>query len=274
MVSHYLDPLSEEIIRTVRNSNFWIHLNGQRGNCVSISPKLALCALHKKFGIGTLITVTTNRGQKLAATIVFSRFKHEAVDIAVLMLDSPHKFDDFITVHGKPMQELEKMYVFGMKLENNETPQDFSAECQVNTVRKKGAIIEADYPGHRGLSGAPVVTVVENNALRVVGVHVGTHGESAVIDKGSTENQSQFASRKDVHDALSTFSHDNHALSSYAMICDVARVKDLMKFLSVGKGKQPAVIEAAVRVAGGKRKRESAAAAGGAKKAKAVGKKK
>ena len=207
-------------------------MEGKRGNCVAISPKLALCALHEKVRTGVKVTVVIARGRELAAKIVLSRFEANKVDISVLELDSTH-FDSFITIHRQPMKELDNICLFGMKLQNDQS-ENFSARGQVNTVRQKGAIIESSYPGCAGLSGAPVVTVIEHNELRVVGVHVGIHGDSAEeSDEESfdSDHQSQPASRQEMSDALSTFSQASHALSTYAMICDVARVRGLVKFL-------------------------------------------
>ena len=78
---------------------------------------------------------------------------------------------------------------------------------------QKSAIVQSNYPGCKGLSGAPVVTVIENNELRVVGVHVGVHGESAYPTADSDDDGlKELATRADESDAISTLSHASHGL--------------------------------------------------------------
>ena len=117
-------------------------MEGSRGNCVAISEKLALCSLHGKTKIGAKVSVITARGQELPAKIVFNRFEANQVDISVLELDSS-VFKNFIAIHRQKMEELDNIYVFGMKLQDDRS-ENFSAQGQVNTVRHRGSIIESN----------------------------------------------------------------------------------------------------------------------------------
>jgi len=228
-------------------------MNSARGNCVAISEKLALCALHSGGNVGTNVTVTTDGGKKLKAKIVFNRYESGVVDISVLELEKDFKFENFIATHHTPLGLLEKIYVFGRKLENDR-PENFSAGGEVNCVVENCSIVQSNYPGCKGLSGAPVVTVIENNELRVVGVHVGVHGESADLTAGSDDDElNEPATRADVSDAISTLSHASHGLSTYAMICDLARVRPLMTFLK--KRCSASTSSNATKATGTKRKR-------------------
>jgi hypothetical protein len=96
------------------------------------------------------------------------------------------------------------------------------------------SIFSIRYKGKVSWSSLAVVTVVEGNELRVVGVHVAVHGDSAEdIDEESISSgqASQLATRRQLSDALTTLSQESHGRSTFAMICDVARVSGLLKFL-------------------------------------------
>jgi hypothetical protein len=203
-----------------------------RCNCVAISEKLALCSLHAKIRKGVKACVITATGQKLQAKVVFNRFEDNKVDISVLELDT-EVFSNFIPIHGQKVGELDDIFVIGMKLQDDKS-EDFSAQGQVNTVRHESSIFESSYPGCAGLSGAHVVTVIEQGQLRVVGIHVAVHGDSAEDsdeESISSEQASQPATRRQSCDGLTTLSQASHGRSTYATICDVARVPDLLTFL-------------------------------------------
>jgi hypothetical protein len=189
--------------------------------------------LHEKIKNGVKVCVMSGRGQKLQAKVVFSRYNPGKVDISVLELDT-EEFKHFMPAHCQKVNELDDIFVIGMKLQDD-VSENFVAQGQVNSLRKKCSIFESDYAGCAGLSGAPVVTIIEQGELRVVGVHVAVHGDSAEdggVESISSEQESQPATRRQLSDGLTTLSQASHGRSTYAMICELARVSGLQAFIS------------------------------------------
>lgn len=189
---------------------------------------MALCALHAKLQVRQKVDVLTTKGVRLTAKIIFSRFEQHKVDIAVLKLDEGC-FKHFIPVHEQKVSLLAQFYVVGMKGDESVL---FAAPSTVNTVRPKCAILEASYCSCLGLSGAAVVAVIEDQQLRVLGVHVGAHEDDPVVmDKVDPAKANEVVDNTSLSQALTSFSGASHGRTAYTMICDVGRVPGLVAFL-------------------------------------------
>jgi len=204
------------------------------GNAVAISPTLALSALHGIVGNGHDITLRTRSGAPLRGKVILNVFEPDLVDIAVIELADSETFPHFIPVLGsRSVCLLENIYIVGYMYDSRDNAMESVFSSTVHTIEpfERSALFLSSYVSFDSLSGAGVVVKNDGDGLRVVGVHVASHDKTAAHPPVKKAKRSDSAEFESVSVDLASLSSNIHGHSSYTIICEIARVPSLIKFL-------------------------------------------
>ena len=209
-------------------ASFYIHLGDYRGNAVAITPTKALTALHGKGSVGDKVTLVGSSGANRSATVIYSEFVEMEVDIAVVVVDAGEKeFSVFIPVCAKPVHLLQEVIVIGIKptLSDRESS-TYASIGRVTFIEPSAPLFQSAYTCHDGLSGAGVIATVEGGEYHVVGVHVASHDDTAAPPP-IKKKKGGVASADSVSESNQSLSDSIHGHTSYALICEVKRVRGI-----------------------------------------------
>lgn len=210
--------------------------NTYSASAVAISKRRALTSLHGKIPLNTRVKITTRNGVHLAGKVEFERFEKNMVDIAVILLDSTLAYTHYIDCTNQRVKLTQDITVVGLKYSIvGDTVNTYARRTTVDMIEEFGptsALFQAQYYSFDGCSGTGVVTVTENNVVKVVGVHVASHE-----DMSSSSRSSQIqGKRKYSIDSYADFEASVHSAihghKAYSLVCEIARVPDLVQLLS------------------------------------------
>lgn len=174
----------------------------------------------------------TRNGIQLFGTLEFERFEVNIVDIAVILLDPAYEFEHFISWTDQPVVLTQEITVVGLKYSTaSDTINVYAKRTAVDMIENFGsgsALFQASYYSFEGCSGTGVVTAAVNGVAKVVGVHVASHEDSAIssVREGQHTADSIFA---DFEGSVMSVVHGH---KSYCLVCEVARVPDLIALLN------------------------------------------
>jgi hypothetical protein len=207
-----------------------------QGHAVAISNNLALTCFHRDCAIDTIVTLrSTEDGEEMTGKVVFCEFVADAVDIAVIRIDAGFLFTSYVDVSVKPLTLLDEIYIIGLKTVSNDALEKAVFKCEVNSIEKFSpfsSLFQSSYISFDGLSGAGVVTKMENGTCKVVGVHVASHySTKAVSDDERDKNNETSGSYKSVQKLAPSICSELHGHGSYNLMCEISRVTSLVDFL-------------------------------------------
>lgn len=193
-----------------------------------------MTALHEESSaVGRKINIHRQGQEDLIGEVAFSICHPEHSDIAVIRLNSDSKFQSFIPIAESRVTRGTKIAVLGWK-NNVTTPQVYNrllAHSEVNVIEEHNdacSLFEANYTGFNGLSGGGVVSCLENNIYKVVGVHTGANDETEPPpSKKKCLKENKNATVGDVM----SLSESIHGHQAYCLVCEAIRVEELMSFL-------------------------------------------
>lgn len=198
---------------------------------VAISEKRALTALHGMVPLNTLVTITTRNGTKISGRVEFERFERDMVDVAVIVLDqdSSAVFNHFMPYSDQPVRLAQPIAVVGLKYASvGDTVNTYARLSSVESIEELGdssALFHAQYYNFDGCSGTGVITAVVGNVLRVVGVHLASHNNTTLGGPKSKKKRTYSDLEASVASAI-------HGHKAYSLVCDIARVPDLLALLN------------------------------------------
>lgn len=218
----------------VIDSSLVLTLRNLKGNAVAISRTLALTAVHDKGKIGDTVTLRTKQGVILPGVIVFYAYTKDLIDIAVVELTSSDEFSCNLSVNFEELRIAQQIFVVGLKVGAFDESMQVVHPCYVNAIERAtgSAMFQSNYTSFDGLSGAGVVTKVVGNTYKVVGVHVASHDDTIKhppVKKARKESTA--ASVTSVNLACESLASNIHGHHAFCLICEVARVADLVQFL-------------------------------------------
>lgn len=195
-------------------------------SAVAISLRRAVTALHGKIPLNSPVQITTRSGVHLSGIVEFERFEKDMVDIAVILLDVGSEFNHFIPWIEQPVVLTQSITVVGIRYANaGDTVNTYARVTTVDMIEEFGpssALFQAQYYSFDGCSGAGVVTATVNNIVKVVGVHVASHEDTAKAGKRKRKFANFEASVQSVI----------HGHKAYSLVCEIARVPDLVALLN------------------------------------------
>lgn len=196
---------------------------------VAISDKRALIALHGIIPINSPVTVTTRNGTKISGRVEFERFERNMVDVAVIVLDSSAVFNHFMPYSDQPVRLAQPIAVVGLKYASvGDSVSTYARVSSVDSIEELGdnsALFQAQYYNFDGCSGTGVITATVGNVLRVVGVHVASHDDT-------TLGRPKGKKKRTYSDLEASVASAIHGHTAYSLVCDIARVPDLLALLS------------------------------------------
>ena len=216
----------------------WLHAvdaNGkpEKGNAVAVGLVYAITALHGKFAKGAEVELVDIHGVKRMATVMVANFVDKKADMSLLQLrsgEAPFRASEFIEICRVPVYLGQEIDVIGL-VSNSEDEATLSFEtCRV-TVIDSGAIFHSNYVGRDGLSGSAVIVSLGATGYRVVGVHVGTHDDTASPPPINKKRKGGHASAEEATDSASSLASSLHGHMAFCLICEVARMPDIMAAL-------------------------------------------
>jgi hypothetical protein len=196
---------------------------------VAISNKRALTALHGRVPVNTPVTITTRNGTKIIGRVEFERFEKNMVDVAVIVLGSSTVFNDFMPYSDQPVRLAQPIAVIGLRYssfcDTVGTYAQISAVESIENLGDNSALFQAQYYNFDGCSGTGVITAAVGNVLRVVGVHVASHDDTTL---GGPRGKK----KRTISDLKASVVSAIHGHTSYSLVCEIARVPDLLALLS------------------------------------------
>lgn len=198
---------------------------------VAISSKRALTALHGKIPLHTPVDVTTRNGKKMSGKVEFERFEENLVDVAVIKLEATSEFDHYIAHCDEPVKLDQPLKVVGLKYATiGDSVSHYVRRTCVEMIEEfceTSALFQAQYYSLDGCSGTGVVTAVYGKALKVVGVHVASNEDSTLLSPDGKPTKKRSFARFEASIASAIHGH-----KAYSLVCDIARVPDLMALLN------------------------------------------
>lgn len=255
----------EEFVQGCLDSLLIVKVQGRKnskfsmiGHAIAISPTLAVCSLHLNYHIGTEVSITTNKGIKLYANIVYCGYEYSVKDIAILKLSAFTEFAHYIPVATTPVQLLTELYIVGMnyqKHSDNSVPSIVKSYVSVIENKDESTFIHCPYVHCAVNRGAAIVTVFEDNVHKLVGIRVASHIHKAksnssppgsgmkqygTLESGSEQHHIERScasspSTKTTEvllDDCTSIDSNTHGHDDYFLICEIARVEGLSTFLN------------------------------------------
>lgn len=198
-------------------------------SAVAISTKRALTALHGKIPLNSPVQVTTRNGVHFSGIVEFERFEENMVDIAVILLDGDSEFNHFIPWVDQPVVLTQNITIVGLKYGSiGDIVNTYARRTTVDMIEHFGpnsALFQAQYYSFDGCSGAGVVTTNVRNIVKVVGVHVASHEDTARTGKRKRVKFQHANFEASVQSVI-------HGHKAYSLVCEIARVPDLVALLN------------------------------------------
>jgi hypothetical protein len=215
------------------------------GGGVAVSPNKAITALHGKYKVKQKVTVIDRRGKEMDATVSFMRYVPDSVDIAVVTLSGSAQFRTFMPYSSTPVSLGQELNIIGLTPDAHDNYIPYILPSTVNSIEPTTTLFHSIYYNQYGVSGSGVVCDIRGTEFCVVGVNVASHNQTrpltpffeerpkkkAKICEASLAEQVKKSHRKLSGDQL-TINSDIHGHHAYNLICEIARVKGLIKFLS------------------------------------------
>ena len=234
------DPFLVIDINIILSSSHYLHLKlgseaeAFRGNAVAVSPNKAVTALHGHGGISDTVELFDSYGVSRKGKIIFVKFEPMKVDIAVVELDFGVTFSSFVPPCQHTVKLGQKIRVVGWlpSLINSDEYSEFFGESSVVLIEKGSTLFRAQYYCEDGLSGAGIIVCLDDGAFRVIGVHVASHDSTEEPPKIKKAKLGDGADAKSVSDSSSSLAASIHGHTAYNLICEIARVENLLPLIS------------------------------------------
>lgn len=161
-------------------------------------------------------------------------FEPDLVDIAVIELINNGVFPHFTPILGRrQVSLLESVYIIGYKIDSRDAAMEAMFDGKVNVIERheRSALFQSAYVSFDSLSGAGVVVKKERNEFRVIGVHVASHDSTVSSPPVKKVKHTEIADYESVSVSLSSLSSNIHGHAAYTVICEIARVPELIELL-------------------------------------------
>jgi hypothetical protein len=241
----------EEEIQKVIDSTIIIKINSETGNGVALSNKKAVTAVHGGYHVGQVVQVIDIHGHTKNGIISFMKYEASKVDIAVVELTGSDTFDHFIPFHTQPVKIGKDINVISLSEDGIGESTESYQRTVVQKIIRNTAIFHASYYATEAMSGCGVVTIPEDGHYSVVGVYVGKHNDTeALADedkskkkkpkkqdleervKSSEASYQEHRQKYQYHKDQMTINSNIHGHGAYCLICEIARVEDLVDHLN------------------------------------------
>ena len=215
--------------------SLWLHGKNAggvdlKGNAVAVTANRALSSLHGLILENSPVELVDFRGKKRKATVILSRFTQNEVDMVLLQLSADETpFDAFIEICRVPVQLGQQLALVGLASNSQNDTTTYFKTFQVALI-DAGAIFQSTYCARNSLSGSAVIVSIDTGGFHVVGVHVGTHDDTGPppINK---KRKGGHASADDVEESQKSLADSLHGHTAFCLICEVARVPDILSML-------------------------------------------
>ena len=217
----------------IPKASLWLHgKNAQgvdfKGNAVAVTANRALSSLHGLIVESSSVELVDIQGTKRKATVVLSRFIENEVDMALLeLIANEPPFDAFIEIRREPVQLGQKLALVGLASNSRDDTTIYYETFQV-TLIDAGALLQSSYHGRNSLSGSAVIVSIDTGGFHVVGVHVGTNDDTVKPPPIKKGRKGGYASADDVEESQNSLAGSLHGHTAYCLICEVARVSDIV----------------------------------------------
>jgi len=228
--------ISNTRIDQIPTASLWLHAfdtnrNPVRGNAVAVSSDYAITALHGHIALGAVVELVDIHGLKRRASVIVANFVEMEADMSLLQLitgETP--FEHYIPICRVPVYLGQEIAVIGL-VSNFKDDATLSFETCKVTLINSGALFHSNYVGREGLSGSAVIVSLGSTGYHVVGVHVGTHDDTASPPPINKTRKGGHASAEEAADSASSLASSLHGHMAYCLICEVARMPDIMAAL-------------------------------------------
>lgn len=203
-------------------------------NAVAISNKFALTALHGHGELGSIVSLRDIHGRLLSAKVVHYSFVQGFVDIVAVELTGEEVFPAYINVDFNGVALTDEIVVVGIKVGAADESMTVAHKCSVTGIENGAgsAMFQSAYTSFCGLSGAGVVTRRTGKGFKVVGVHVGAHDDTEKYPElKKVKKENDYATVDQVNRACTSLASSIHGHHAFCLICEVARVPELVDFL-------------------------------------------
>jgi hypothetical protein len=170
------------------------------------------------------------------ASVIISKFEVKRVDMVLLQLVLGEPlFEDFIEICRTPVRVGQEIAIIGLVPNSADELTVFFEPCKVIVI-DAGAIFQSNYVARDCFSGSAVIVSLENTGIRVVGVHVATQDDTVspppiTYSTNKKHKAAYQALVKDVEDSNSSLANSLHGHMAFCLICDVARVPEILDAL-------------------------------------------
>ena len=222
----------------IPKASLWLHGKNaggmdSKGNAVAVTANRALCSLHGFIVENSPVELVDFHGKKRKATVILSRFIQHEVDLALLQLSADETpFDTFIEICREPVQLGQQLALVGLASNSRDETTIYFETFQVALI-DAGAIFQSTYCARSSLSGSAVIVSIDTGGFHVVGVHVGTHDDTAGRSPINKKCKGGHASADDVEESQKSLADSLHGHTAYCLICEVARVPDIVSALEI-----------------------------------------
>ena len=202
-----------------------------KGNAVAVTANRALSSLHGKILESSSVELVDIRGEKRKATVILSRYLQNEVDMALLQLNADETpFDAFIEIRREPVQLGQQLALVGLVSNSRDETTTYFETFQVAVI-DAGALFQSTYYARKSLSGSAVIVSIDNGEFHVVGVHVGTQDDTEAPPPIKKGRKGSYASANNVAESQQSLADSLHGHTAYCLICEVARVSDIVSAL-------------------------------------------
>ena len=101
---------------------------------------------------------------------------------------------------------------------------------RVRAIEDNSLLFQATYYSVKGMSGAGVVAIQEDNQLKVVGIHVASHDTTVAVQPTSKKARHISAAKYNMD--MMSINSNIHGHSSYCLICEPARIPEVTTFIN------------------------------------------
>jgi hypothetical protein len=225
----------------VLSASFYLHLTKEgvalKGDAVAVSSRRALTALHGSGSIGDPVQLFDATGRPRHGTVIFSQFEELKCDVSLIELDAREPcFETYIPPAQHEVKLEQEIRIIGLLpslLDPDSKYTRISRVAAVFGIEEGSTLFRTQYYSEDGLSGAGIITTLDEGHLRLVGVHVASHDATERPPAIKKVKKSRAADADSVSDSSPSLAGSVHGHTAYQLVCEIARVDGLKTFLSV-----------------------------------------
>ena len=199
-----------------------------------MTPTKLLTALHGIFRKNDKFEIIDRHGISRQGFVKETWYESSKIDIAVIELNAGSTaFRYFMPVNNTPVKLGGKLYVMSRRAVD--APDEYTEcveDCSVTAVIKNTAIVHSRYYAEAGMSGCGVVATRVGSNFALVGVHVASHDKTVAVEAPVRKRKKGAAvTAEEFHATMMTVNSNIHGHGSYSLICEAARIPELMSML-------------------------------------------